>query len=286
MRLLSRKDRLLTLDGLDFFQPRGIFVLLLAAGCSPMVWAKQPDVQTIIQKSVEANQRDYKAAPYFNNQERDRDSKGTKTYQITMIEGTPYQRLTAVNGKSLSPSQAAQEMEKQKQVAAQRKAESPQQRQQRIEKYERDRRRDNEMMSQLTQAFVFKMVGVHKARGFNVWALKATPKPGYNPPSMDAKVLLGMQGELWIDQRSFQWVRVMAEVIRPVSIEGFLAQVEPGTRFELENVPVGNGVWQASHFAEKASAKVLFMFNHNSQQESWYYDYQPVTPNPGDASAK
>jgi hypothetical protein len=47
-----------------------------------------------------------------------------------------------------------------------------------------------------------------------------------------------MQGKLWIDKDSFQWVKVEAQVMHPVSIEGFLAKVEPGTHFELEKEPV------------------------------------------------
>jgi hypothetical protein len=43
-----------------------------------------------------------------------------------------------------------------------------------------------------------------------------------------------MEGTLWIDKKTFQWVKVEATVIRPVSIAGFLAQVQTGRRFELE----------------------------------------------------
>ncbi len=239
--------------------------------------AQKPDVQAIIQKSVEANQADFKAAPEFNYKERDRNSDGTsKTYQITMIEGTPYQRLIEINGQPISAAQKAEETKKQEQAAAQRRAESPDQRQKRIADYQKGRRRDHEMMAQLTKAFDFTFTGTHKLRGFTAWHFKATPRPGYNPPNMDAQVLPGMQGELWIDQKTYQWVKVTAQVIHPVSIEGFLAQVEPGTHFELEKSPVQGGTWQVTHFAMKSQAKVLFMFSHNSQQDSTYFDYQRV----------
>jgi hypothetical protein len=94
---------------------------------------------------------------------------------------------------------------------------------------------------------------------------------------MHAQVLPGMQGQLWIDQKTYQWVKVTAEVIHPVSIEGFLAQVEPGTRFELEKSPVDGGTWQITHFAMKSEAKVLFLFSHNSQENSTYFDYQRIS---------
>src|SRR6185437_6415531 len=115
-----------------------------------------------------------------------------KTYQVTMIEGTPYQRLIEINGKPISATQKADEMKKQEQAAAQRRAESPDQKKKRIADYEKGRQRDHDMMEQLTKAFNFKITGTRKLRGFDVWQLKATPRPGYNPPNMHAQVLPGM----------------------------------------------------------------------------------------------
>lgn len=242
----------------------------------PLLGAQAPDVRTIIEKSVQANQADFAADPDFNYKETDKTPTGNKTFQVTMIEGTPYQRLIATDGKPLPADQQRQQLAKQAQVTAQRKAETSQQRQNRIANWQKSRTRDNNMMDQLTKAFNFKLIGDGQLRGFKVWRLKATPRPGYDPPNMNAQVLPGMQGTLWIDQNTFQWVKVTAEVIRPVSIEGFLAQVEPGTRFELEKAPVPGTSWQISHFSMKAHAKVLFLFNRNSSEDETYFDYQPV----------
>lgn len=241
------------------------------------VGAAEPDVKTIIQKSVEANRRDFEASPHFENKERARKPGEVKTYEDLMIEGTAYRRLISINGKALSADQEKAEQEKEERERQKRKSESPEERKNRIAKYERERRRDNEMMDQLTEAFNFKLTGKQRLHGFNVYVLKATPKPGYKPINMSSQVLPGMEGQLWIDQASYQWVKVTAEVIHPVSIEGFLARVEPGTRFELEKAPVGDGkIWQFSHFAMNSSAKVLFMFNHDSQEDDTYWDYRPV----------
>jgi hypothetical protein len=239
--------------------------------------AGQPDLDEIIRKSVAANQANFNAAPDFNHKERDRTPAGTKTSQVTMIDGTPYYRLIAVNGQPLGGPQQAVEANKEEQVRRQRESQSTGERQQRIAKYENERKRNNQMMEQLTVAFTFTLVGQRKVNGFNVWVLKATPRPGYQPPNMEMQVLPGMQGELWIDQQSYQWVKVTARVIRPVSIEGFLAQVEPGTQFELENLPVGGGAWQPSHFAMKSQAKVFFLINRSSQADETYFDYQRIS---------
>ena len=129
-------------------------------------------------------------------------------------------------------------------------------------------------MEQLTKAMDFVFVGEQKLGGYDVYVLKATPRAGYRPPNMDCEVLTGMQGKLWIDKKTFQWVKVQAQVIQPVSIEGFLAEVEPGTRFELEKMPIDDGIWLPRHYAMKANAKVLFLFRHKSQAEETYYGYR------------
>jgi len=141
--------------------------------------AQQPDVKTIIQKSVAANERNFEAAPQFNYKEKDKVGKEIKTYQVTMIDGSPYQRLLANDGEPLSKEQAEEELKKEQQTIAERKAQNPQQRRDRIADYEKDRKRDHEMMSQLSEAFDFQLLGKKKIKAFAVWVLKATPRAGY-----------------------------------------------------------------------------------------------------------
>lgn len=249
--------------------------VLLALSIWPsLVSAQQLSVAQIIENSVKANRRDFEAATSYDCKERDRTPKGSKTSLVTMIDGTPYYRLLAMNGKPLSPAQDAEEKKKQEQAVAARKSESPEQRRKRLEKFEKDRRRDAEMMAQLTKAFNFTLAGRQKLRGFDVWALKATPRSDYRPPNMETEVLAGMRGELWIDQKTFQWVKVTAQVVRPVSIGGLLAQVQPGTQFELEKTPVSDGIWLPSHFSMKSDARILHLFNHGSQEDETYFDYR------------
>lgn len=235
-----------------------------------------PDVQTIIKKSVAANEADWRAAPNYAYRERDRIGATTKTYEVTMILGSPYSRLIAVNDQPLSPQDNANEQRKMEQVIAQRRAESPEQRQRRIANYEKDRRRDHLMMQQLTVAFEFKMIGSRIIDSRDVYVLRATPRKGYKPPNMETQVLPGMRGELWIDRKTFQWVKVTARVIHPVNIEGFLAQVQPGTRFELEKMPVDDSIWLAKHFEMKSSSKILFLFNRTDQEDNTFFDYRRI----------
>jgi hypothetical protein len=256
-----------------------ILALCTSAVCGSA--AGQNNADAIIQRSVEANKRDWEAAPKFDCSERDRTPDGTKTYQDTMISGSPYQQLIAVNGKPLTPAQTAEEKRKLENTISERKNESPQKRAERIAKYEDERKRDHSMMDEMVKAFDFKLLGETKLNGHAVYFLRASPRPGYKPPNMETRALTGMQGKLWIDKKTFQWVKVEADVTHPVSIKGFLAQVEPGTYFELEKIPVAPGIWLAEHFSMRSRAKVLKLIPKNGEEDVIYFNYHkaPEAPN-------
>jgi len=254
-----------------------VLLLYLMVG-SPVALCAAPDVQEIIRRSVIANEIDWKAAPEYSFTERDRGSKGTKTYEVTMIEGSSYQRLIAVNGKKLSAQSYNEEERKLQHTLTARQSESKGQQAERIAKYESDRKQDHLLMGQLTVAFDFKLVSEMRMDKHEVYQLRASPRKGYRPPNMESQALPGMQGQLWIDKKTFQWIKVTARVISPVSIEGFLAQVEPGTYFELEKMPVAEGIWLPKHFAMKSRSKIFFVIGHNTQADETYFDYSKIGP--------
>lgn len=252
-------------------------ILFVLAFFAPSISPVGPNVTSIIQCSVAANEKDWQAAPEYSYRERDWDPEGTKTYRDFMLHGSPYQYLITENGKPLSPEEQANEQQKLEQTSRQRENESPEQKQARISKYQDDRKRNHLMMEQLTDAFEFKLLGEQKLDGFDVYVLSATPRPGYQPPNMETKALTGMRGKLWIDEKTSQWVKVTAEVVHPVTVEGFLARIEPGTRFELEKVPVGDGVWLPSHFSMRSRARIFFIFPRRREEDEKYFGYQKGT---------
>ncbi|HVB38129.1 MAG TPA: hypothetical protein VND92_06300 [Vicinamibacterales bacterium] len=255
------------------------FAALLVAGVGYL--AQPPaglDVQTIIQRSVEATKADWKAAPDYDFKERDRGKGGTKTSDVTMIDGSPYYRLLAVNGVPLGPAASQAQQNALDAEVARRRAESPDDRAARIGKYRRELERNHFLTEQMIDAFTFTLGGEQELDSRQVYVLHATPRPGYHPPNLQAEVLPGMRGTLWIDTATFQWVKVKAEVVHPVSIEGFLARVEPGTFFTLEQMPVGDGIWQPKHFSMRSKSLILFLFPHRTQDDETYSDYRRTTP--------
>jgi len=58
-----------------------------------------------------------------------------------------------------------------------------------------------------------------------------------------------MKGRLRIDKESFHWVKAEAEVLKSVAVFGLFARVLPGTKMELEMIPVTDSDWLVSRFA-------------------------------------
>jgi len=132
-------------------------------------------------------------------------------------------------------------------------------------------------MSEMAKAFQYKLLGNETLNGHKCYVIEATPKPGYAPPNRETKVLTGMRGKMWIDAAEFQWVKVHAEVFRPVAFGLFIARVHPGTEFTLENGPVGNGLWLPSHFSTTVKSTIMGVFSHNSSDDEVYSDYRPMS---------
>lgn len=241
-------------------------------------FAANPDIQDIVRRSVANNDRNWKAAPQFNFTERDVITKSGKTihrkYRVLMIEGSQYNELIAENGEPLSRARAAAEQKKLQQEIARRRAETPAQRARRVAQYQRERRQDHELMGEMVKAFDFKLAGREQMNGRDCWVLDATPKPGYRPINHETKVLTGMRGRMWIDAREYQWVKVHAEVFRPVAFGLFIAHVQPGTEFTLDEAPIGDGLWMPSRLITKVHATALMFWSQNSVDDETYTDYR------------
>ncbi len=238
--------------------------------------ATRIDVQEVIRRSVAANQTDFQASPQFSHKETDReDGNPAKTYEVEIIQGSPYHRLIAINGEPLPPAEQRQQAQKMEKAIQKRKRESAQERAERIAKWQKERKEQQLMLAEMAKAFDYTFLGDGTLNGHSVYMFSAEPKPTYEPPNQRAKVLTGMHGKLWIDEQDYHWVKVEAEVVKPVYFEGFLARVDPGTRFVLEKQPVANGVWEPTRFSVSVASRILGFIAHNSEEVDVFSDYQP-----------
>lgn len=234
-------------------------------------------VEEIVERSVENSNADWAAAPQFSFTEKDVITKGgkrtVKTYQVLTIEGSPYNKLLAVNDEKLTPAEAASEQRKLQGEINRRHAETRSVRQKRIAEYQQERRQNHALMQEMVKAFKFKLLGEDTVSGRRCFVLDATPRAAYQPTSRDTKVLKGMRGKMWIDMEQYQWVKVHAEVFQPVAFGLFIAHVQPGTDFLLEQEPVQGNIWLPTHFVSHVKAEVM-VWAHNSVDDETYSGYR------------
>lgn len=255
----------------------------LLLGVMPLM-AGEVDVARLVRQSVAASSRNWEEAPNYSYTvqeiEEKLDSKGQvrsrtqNTYEVMTLEGSEYRRLLKRDGHDLGIQEQQAEKRKFEQEAERRRTEPAQDRARRIARYERERKQDHAMMNEMAEAFEYRLAGEANIDGRACWILDATPKPGYQPKTRDTKVLTAMKGRMWLDKETAQWVKVEAEVIHPVSFYA-VASVSPGTRFLLEQEPVGEGVWMPKHFAVRVNSSIL-MFSRNSQEDDRYSAYRRV----------
>ena len=200
-----------------------------------------------------------------------------------MIDGSPFNKLVAINGEPLPPAAASEQERKLRDATERRLRESSRARAKRIAQYQRERRQDHALMAEMIKAFDFKLDGEDTIRGHRCFVLEATPRPDYQPVSRDTRVLKGMRGRMWVDAQQYQWVKVQAEVFRPVAFGLFIAHVEPGTRFLLEQEPVEDRIWLPSHFIMHVKARILFASRNYTDDET-YVDYRRSAPGPSAAN--
>jgi hypothetical protein len=246
--------------------------------------AQQLGPKEIIQRSAEVNRRDWDAAPGYDYFQRERDGDKIKTYEEIMLEGSRYERLVALDDKPLSSEDEAKERRRFEKAVAERRQESPSERERRVGQYQKEIDRDHVLMGELTNALDFTLSGKEMLGLREVYVLKGTPRADYRPPNKQAKALTGMQGTLWIDAATFHWVRAEAEVVRPVWIYGFVARIEPGTRFELEQARMAEGLWMPNHFVMDAKATVFFLFPHYERENITYFTYHKPGSGPADTN--
>jgi hypothetical protein len=133
------------------------------------------------------------------------------------------------------------------------------------------------MISEMANAFNFDLLGETKLDSRDVYEFRATPRPGYRPLNTKAKALTGMRGTLWIDKETYQWVKVEAEVFKPVSFYGFLGRLDPPTRIEFEQMPVGGRIWQPKRLRVKVDAKILMLFGKKTDEDDTYSNYRKLS---------
>ncbi len=227
--------------------------------------------------------RDYTYTEHQIEQKLDRHNDVTsttsETHEIMVLDGETVERTTARDDKPLSDHDAQKEADRINKWLEKRKNESPDDRKARLAKEEKDREQTREFEGEIADAYYFKLLPDETIDGRDAYVLDAEPRPDFKPRSREARILPKFQFRAWIDKNECQVIKLDASVIDTVSVGWFVARLNPGSRFVLEQTRVNDEVWLASHINVRLEARVFLVKGFNENLEFSYSGYQKFRTN-------
>ena len=236
--------------------------------------------RTVADKDLENDKRLRDYTYIERDVEHDLDKKGRtkkteiKTYEVLEIYGEQVQRLIQKDDKPLSAKEAAKEEEKIQKIIDKRKNESEGDRKKREAKEQKDREEERKFVTEVADAYNFKLVGTESVGGREAWVIDAEPRLGFVPKIKEGKYLPKFHGRVWVDKDDLQLSKMDVECLDTISWGLFLARVHKGTRIELEQTRVNDEVWLPRQFEAKIDVRLALVKNFNVDLEQTYRDYK------------
>ena len=241
----------------------------------------------IIRRAVAADECNWKIARNYGfservdarrlNSEGGLKSKDVKSYDVMLLEGSPYRRLVGRDDLPLGPGDEKKEQAKIARSSAERRKETAPQRTLRLAEYERRPEWQREVWRELPKAFDFRLIEGKQRDADSSYVIEATPRQGYKPRSSTQKVLAQVQATLWVDKQDYHLLKVEVEVIDAISIGLFLVRLAKGARADFEQARVNNEVWLPQRVRVSASARVGLLKVLDIDQEVIYSKWQRVS---------
>src|SRR5205085_2865811 len=219
------------------------------------------DAREIVRKSVETDQISWQHAKDYAWVRRvethvlgSKPKNSSRTFESIVLYGRPFSRLVAIDDKPLSPDEQKKQQARLEKISAERTHESPA----RKAELEKKRERQRAFTREIPDIYDFKLEGQDVVDGHEAWVISAVPKRGYKPRDKDAWPLLKFRGKLWIDKVEYQWVRLEAEVIEPLTWGLFLVKLNPGSSIKLEQTRVNDEIWVPRHQTVRMAGRLVF----------------------------
>ena len=226
----------------------------------------QVDAREMIRRAVAADEINWRVARNYTFSERvDQrylDSLGqvksqeVETFDVTLLDGSPYRRLAARDDRPLTPVEESKEQKRLARSTVQRRKETAPQRVQRLAEYEKRPDWQREAWRELPEAFDFRLAGEELWNGKSLYVIEATARQGYQPRSRTAAALPHLQGKLWVDKQDYYLVKAEVEVVDTISVGLFLVRLAKGSRAAFEQTRVSDEVWLPLRVRAFVSARV------------------------------
>jgi hypothetical protein len=265
-----------------------IITAIVAGFIATWACCAEPNARQLVQQSINNYEKDWSAALDFTYTEHDvtksagGQQKSVEVSQVSVLEGTPYSRLIAKNGHTLTPEEELREADKYRRAVETRDHETPAQRDRRLRKY----REERAFLREVPDAFDIKLLGRETIDGRSNYVVQLTPKPGYVPQAKNARMFSAIEGKLWIDEQDLRWTKAVADVIDTISIGWVLARIGSGAHITLTQTKVDGEHWMPKEIDVNGSARIMLVKNRLLDESVSFGDYRRTRPPAPTTAAK
>src|SRR5882762_4202662 len=173
---------------------------------------------------------------YLSEERSERTGGHVWTERVVETAAGKVRLLLAEDGKPLSAERQAAERAKLANIAA-----HPDTFQKREQAMKNDEQHAEQMLALLHKAFLF---DEPRAEGSDL-RIGFRPDPGYQPKTMEEKVLHAMSGAVLVDERTKQLHRIEGKIPSDVSLGyGLLGTIHAGSSFSTEHEMEQGGEWK------------------------------------------
>lgn len=260
--------------------PRSIFAVFLLVALSAPAQESAPDALEIVRRSVDRDWTDFESRKNYTYQERTEFRQyarngaaarvRSETHEILILGGRPYERLTARDNKPLSAREERREQTKLDSELAKRQHESPAEQ----ARYQKERTEERAFIREIPDAFIFRLIGNDTVSNRAAWIIEARPKPGYRALHSRAKDFAKVRATISIEQDTYHWVKVDADVLSTISVDFGLLRVAPGSSMHFEQTRVNDEIWLPSSMRVRFEARLALLKVLRGKYDMRYSDYR------------
>ena len=199
----------------------------------------------------------------------EKEESGRKQVQeILETNNGSLSRLLSIDGRPLDAKQEQKENQR-----MQRLVSHPDEQRKLQQASKRKAEQGARMFNILADVFVFSYAG----RQGNLVTLTFRPNPNFQPPSLEARVLHGMQGEMTVDTKQERLAALNGHLTEDVKFGGgLLGHLDKGSKFEVRQAEVAPGHWEMTVMVVEMKGKALLFKTIGVQATENHSDFQTV----------
>jgi len=202
------------------------------------------------------------------------DERHDTTKEIIETVDGGVARLVAIDGKPLSAEADRAELDRLDTLAN-----HPELQEHRHKSEQKDAERVDRLLALLPDAFLYRLEGTAPCAAGQCYRLSFAPNPHFTPPNLEADLLRGVAGEVWIDTRQERLTRLEGHFIAEVEFGfGILGKLNKGGTVLLEQTDVGGQDWELTRLTLHVTGKALMVKPLSFQINEEASGFSPVQP--------